>query len=148
MMTGKASDRRALRDLEAMDSFVGRHIGPSDADIAEMLDVVGLTSLDELTKKTVPPSILNPGGYDAPPLPEDRAMAKLADMAAKNRIARSMIGMGYADCITPPVILRNVLENPGWYTAYTPYQAEISQGRMEALMNYQQMVMDLSLIHI
>jgi len=125
-------------------TFERRHIGPGDEDVAEMLKAVGAKSLDELTARTVPAAILKPGGFDAPALSEAEALARLKKIAGRNVVARSMIGMGYSDCFTPPVILRNVLENPGWYTAYTPYQAEISQGRMEALMNYQQMVIDLT----
>jgi glycine dehydrogenase len=128
----------------AGDSFADRHIGPRPDDVDHMLETLGLKSLDDLAEKTVPPSILKPGGYDAPPMTEAQALAKLKQMAGKNVIAKSMIGMGYSGCFTPPVILRNVLENPGWYTAYTPYQAEISQGRMEALMNYQQTIIDLT----
>ena len=126
------------------DSFAGRHIGPRPDEIAEMLETLGLASLDDLVAKTVPPSILKPGGYAAAAMTEAQALDRLRAMADRNVIAKSMIGMGYSGCYTPPVILRNVLENPGWYTAYTPYQAEISQGRMEALMNYQQTVIDLT----
>ena len=126
------------------DSFADRHIGPRPGEIDDMLKTLGLATLDDLTVKTVPPSILKPGGYEAPPMSEAQALARLRAMADRNVIAKTMIGMGYSGCITPPVILRNVLENPGWYTAYTPYQAEISQGRMEALMNYQQTIIDLT----
>ena len=126
------------------DSFADRHIGPRPGDIDDMLKTLGLATLDDLTAKTVPPSILKPGGYAAAPMSEAQALARLRTMADRNVIAKTMIGMGYSNCITPPVILRNVLENPGWYTAYTPYQAEISQGRMEALMNYQQTIIDLT----
>ncbi|MCF3630037.1 aminomethyl-transferring glycine dehydrogenase [Thalassospiraceae bacterium LMO-SO8] len=126
------------------DRFADRHIGPRPGEIDDMLKTLGLATLDDLTAKTVPPSILKPGGYAAAPMSEAQALARLRAMADKNVIAKTMIGMGYSGCITPPVILRNVLENPGWYTAYTPYQAEISQGRMEALMNYQQTIIDLT----
>ncbi|PIW28299.1 MAG: glycine dehydrogenase (aminomethyl-transferring) [Rhodospirillales bacterium CG15_BIG_FIL_POST_REV_8_21_14_020_66_15] len=126
------------------DSFADRHIGPRPDEIEGMLKTLGLASLDDLVTKTVPPSILKPGGYEAEPMTEAQALARLRAMADRNVIAKSMIGMGYSGCFTPPVILRNVLENPGWYTAYTPYQAEISQGRMEALMNYQQTIVDLT----
>ncbi|MAO57090.1 MAG: glycine dehydrogenase (aminomethyl-transferring) [Rhodospirillaceae bacterium] len=133
-----------MAELNTGDSFAGRHNGPRPDEVKEMLEVLGLSSLDDLVKATVPPSILKPGGYEAPAMTEAQALARLREMADRNVIAKSMIGMGYSGCITPPVILRNVLENPGWYTAYTPYQAEISQGRMEALMNYQQTVIDLT----
>jgi glycine dehydrogenase len=125
--------------------FPGRHIGPSDDDIAKMLAVVSAASLDDLTRQAVPPSVLDEKGLDLPPaLEEGEAIALLQGIAAGNRVVRSLIGMGYAESITPPVIQRNVLENPSWYTAYTPYQAEISQGRLEALLNFQTMVSELT----
>ncbi len=128
-----------------MRPFVDRHIGPSESDIQEMLDTLGSGSLDALMDETVPGAIrlAQPLSLDTP-LTEQELLEALAALAAQNRVARSMIGMGYADCITPPVIQRNILENPGWYTQYTPYQAEISQGRLEALMNFQTMVADLT----
>ena len=114
-----------------------------------MLDTLGLTSLDELVQKTIPAEILD----DAPlnigaAVDELNTIKTLRAIAGKNTVTRSYIGQGYTGTITPPVIQRNVLENPGWYTQYTPYQAEISQGRLEALVNFQTMVCDLSLIHI
>ncbi|TRZ56962.1 MAG: glycine dehydrogenase (aminomethyl-transferring), partial [Rhodocyclaceae bacterium] len=134
-----------LTALEQADGFVARHIGPDETEISAMLAVLGLASLDQLIDQTIPAAIRLPA---APPLPEAQAehdaVARLKNIAAKNRINKSMIGMGYADTLTPKVIVRNVLENPGWYTAYTPYQAEIAQGRLEALLNYQQMVIDLT----
>ena len=134
-----------LRSLEQNDAFLHRHIGPSEAQIAEMLAVVGADSLDHLTAQTVPAAILNPAPLALPePQSEHVVLERLAGIAAKNRVLRSLIGCGYHDTITPGVILRNVLENPGWYTAYTPYQAEISQGRLEGLLNFQQMVIDLT----
>ena len=134
-----------LRILEQRDAFLHRHIGPSEAEIAEMLAVVGADSLDHLTAQTVPAAILNPAPLALPgPQPEHAALERLARIAAKNRVLRSLIGCGYHDTITPAVILRNVLENPGWYTAYTPYQPEISQGRLEGLLNFQQMIIDLT----
>jgi len=134
-----------LATLEQRDAFIGRHIGPSDADIAAMLQTLGADSLDTLIAQTVPPAIR----LKAPlPLegakPEHEALAQLKAIADKNVIKSSLIGMGYYGTHVPNVILRNVLENPGWYTAYTPYQAEIAQGRLEALLNYQQMVIDLT----
>jgi len=134
-----------LTDLEDHAAFARRHIGPDDAQIGRMLAMLGVDSLDELIKRTLPPSIQ----LDAPlALPEAQSetavLRKLREIAKLNTLKHSMIGMGYHDTITPAVILRNVLENPGWYTAYTPYQAEISQGRLEAMLNYQQMICDLT----
>ena len=137
--------RETLDQLEARDDFIRRHIGPSDADVTTMLKTVGVASIDELIDNTVPAAI-----RDDTPLAignektERGTISYLRKMAARNQVFASMIGMGYYGTKTPSVILRNVLEHPGWYTAYTPYQAEISQGRMEALMNYQQMVVDLT----
>ncbi len=136
--------RPGLRSLAPEGDFIGRHIGLSEADETEMLTSLGLDSLDELTEKTVPSAIRDDAIGKTRPLTEESAIARLRAMARRNVKARSFIGMGYHGTVTPPVILRNVLENPGWYTAYTPYQAEISQGRMEALLNYQQMVIDLT----
>jgi glycine dehydrogenase len=125
--------------------FVRRHVGPSETDVAEMLGTLGLASLDALVAQTVPAGIRLGRALDLPePLSEEQALAELRRKAAPNRVFRSFIGMGYHDCHTPAVILRNVLENPGWYTQYTPYQAEISQGRLEALVNFQTMVADLT----
>ncbi len=132
-------------DLSPTDLFVRRHIGPSDDDIARMLHVLGVASLDELAAQTVPASIRLAGTLDlAPGKTEHELLQEAWALASKNRVVKSFIGMGYSDCITPPVILRNILENPGWYTAYTPYQAEISQGRLEALLNFQTMIIDLT----
>jgi glycine cleavage system P protein (glycine dehydrogenase) len=134
-----------LKDLEQNDEFIHRHIGPSAADIEAMLEALGFDSLDALTDEAVPRVIR----AKAPlALPESRSernvIGELRRLAGQNVPMRSFIGMGYYDCITPPVILRNVLENPGWYTAYTPYQPEISQGRLEALLNFQTMVAELT----
>ena len=127
------------------DSFCPRHIGPDQVDLGEMLKVVGAGSLDELIGQTVPPSIRSRAPLDLPaPLTEYQLLAEARRLAGRNRVFRSYIGVGYHDCVVPPVIQRNVLENPGWYTAYTPYQAEISQGRLEALLNFQTMIMDLT----
>jgi len=126
------------------DVFAPRHIGPDDADIAAMLGALGLSSLDELVDRAVPPSIRMQGELDLPPaLSEMEALEALRVIAKKNIVNRSYIGMGYYGTITPGVIQRNVLENPGWYTQYTPYQAEIAQGRLEALLNFQTMLSDL-----
>jgi glycine dehydrogenase len=132
-------------DLRHPDSFALRHIGPDEAELAEMLRAVRAASLDALVSETVPEPIRQRAPLDLPPAgTEQEVLAELRALAGRNRVARSYIGMGYSDCITPPVIQRNILENPGWYTAYTPYQAEISQGRLEALLNFQTMVMDLT----
>ena len=137
--------RRSLEELEARDDFITRHIGPSEADIEAMLATVGVRSLDALIRKAVPASIRSRRKPRlGRPRTERDVLAELGRLAARNKLNSSLIGMGYADTVTPPVILRNVLENPGWYTAYTPYQPEISQGRLEALLNFQTMVADLS----
>jgi glycine dehydrogenase len=130
-------------------SFIPRHIGPSDADVRAMLDLLGYDSLDSLIDATVPAGIRfkKPLAIHAP-MTEYEALANLRSIARKNQISRSYLGLGYYDTVTPPVIQRNVLENPGWYTAYTPYQAEIAQGRLEALLNFQTMVMDLTGLEI
>ena len=135
--------RRPLSDLEQTADFQRRHIGPGEAEIAAMLDTLDLSSLDDLIERTVPASIRDEGPALAGGRTEAQALADVRALALRNTVFKSMIGMGYHDCYTPPVILRNVLENPGWYTAYTPYQPEISQGRFEALLNFQQMVIDL-----
>ena len=135
----------SLTALEQADAFVGRHIGPREDDLAAMLDTVGYESLDALMDAAVPEAIRAAIPEDFPESRTERdVLAALAELAGRNRVARSMIGLGYHDTITPPVIQRNILENPGWYTAYTPYQPEISQGRLEALLNFQTMVMDLT----
>ena len=134
-----------LAQLEQRDDFVGRHVGPDAAETRAMLDVLGLESLDQLIDKVIPASILSAAPLA---LPEGRSepetLALLRAIAGKNRVLRSFIGTGYHGTFTPAVILRNVLENPAWYTAYTPYQPEISQGRLEALLNFQTMVTDLT----
>ncbi|TAJ22249.1 MAG: glycine dehydrogenase (aminomethyl-transferring) [Nitrospirae bacterium] len=142
MMTPKMTPKEILAPS---DPFVHRHLGPTDADIREMLATLGLPSLDALAEATVPEDIRlrKPLALGAP-LGEHEALAALRALHDRNQVFRSFIGMGYHDCLTPPVIQRNVLENPGWYTAYTPYQAEIAQGRLEALMNFQTMVADLT----
>ncbi|MFA7270481.1 MAG: aminomethyl-transferring glycine dehydrogenase [Sterolibacterium sp.] len=134
-----------LSTLEHADEFVARHIGPDAAEIAQMLAAIGADSLGQLIDQTVPAAIRLAAPLSLPPAqPEHVALERLKNIAARNRINKSLIGMGYADTLTPKVILRNLMENPGWYTAYTPYQAEIAQGRLEALLNYQQMVIDLT----
>ena len=135
----------SLRELEHASAFVDRHIGPNDAEIAQMLRVVGHDSLDALTDAIVPAAIKSPAPLALPEsLTEVQALARIRAIASRNKVLRSFIGQGYYGTHTPNVILRNILENPAWYTAYTPYQAEISQGRMEALINFQQMVADLT----
>ena len=135
----------SLRELEHHDAFLGRHIGPNDAEIADMLRVVGHDSLDALTDAIVPANIKSPAPLALPaPVSEVEALAKIRAIADKNQVFRSFIGQGYYGTHTPNVILRNLFENPAWYTAYTPYQAEISQGRMEALINFQTMCADLT----
>ena len=138
-----------LTDLTALEDkgeFARRHIGPSEAEIAAMLETVGAESLEALAARTVPAAIRSTTALPLPPpATEAEVIAELRGLAAKNRAdIKSLIGMGYHGTLTPPVILRNVLENPGWYTAYTPYQAELAQGRLEALLNFQTLVTDLA----
>ena len=127
------------------ESFSDRHIGPRQSDLNAMLNTIGVKSLDELINHVVPSNIRLPK-----PLSVDSAISEveflsmLREKAAKNKLYKNYIGMGYYNTHTPGVILRNIMENPGWYTQYTPYQAEISQGRLEALLNYQTMVIDLT----
>ena len=135
--------------LQRTDSFVPRHLGPDPEDQQEMLQVVGVDSLDQLIDETIPAPIRFNRSLDLPgPRPESDVLDEMAELAGRNQLFRSFIGMGYYDTITPPVILRNILENPGWYTQYTPYQAEIAQGRLEALLNFQTMVTDLTALDI
>ena len=126
--------------------FMSRHIGPSPAEQEHMLRTLGYASLDELTSAALPPGL---GGDSSlaglpPAVSEPEALARLRALADQNQVLTSMIGLGYYGTVTPAVIRRNILENPGWYTAYTPYQPEISQGRLEALLNFQTMVEDLT----
>src|SRR6201981_2795560 len=128
-----------------VDSFARRHIGPSEDDVRAMVDELGFNSLDALINAVVPKSIRLDRQLNLPEAKsETEALAELRAIANKNKIARSFIGAGYSDCITPPVIQRNVLENPGWYTAYTPYQAELARGRVEALLNFATMIADFA----
>jgi glycine dehydrogenase len=127
------------------DEFPARHIGPSGDEVREMLAAVGCASLEELVARVVPASIRQQPPLDLPePRAETDVLEELARLAARNKVNKGFIGQGYYGTITPPVVLRNVLENPAWYTAYTPYQPEISQGRLEALLNFQTMVCDLT----
>src|SRR5438876_7419429 len=135
--------------IPAAESFVPRHVGPNDGDVAGMLKTLGFPTLDELIDATIPRKIRLRAGLSLPKgLTETEVLTYFRALATKNLVFRSFIGMGYSDCVTPPVIQRNILENPGWYTAYTPYQAEIAQGRLEALLNFQTMVIDLTALEI
>src|SRR5467141_2869105 len=132
-----------------LDSFAHRHIGPNKEEIDAMLRELGFENLDALIDAAIPKNIRLDRQLNLPEAkPENEALAELRAIAQKNKVARSFIGAGYSDCITPPVIQRNILENPGWYTAYTPYQAEIAQGRLEALLNFQTMICDLTAMEI
>ncbi|HTV84440.1 MAG TPA: aminomethyl-transferring glycine dehydrogenase [Dyella sp.] len=135
----------SLRELEHHHAFIERHIGPNDAEIAQMLHVIGHASLEAMTDAIVPGQIKSTQPLALPAsITEEEALAKIRLIARKNKVFKNFIGQGYYGTLTPNVILRNILENPAWYTAYTPYQAEISQGRMEALINFQTMVADLT----
>lgn len=135
----------SLKELEQKDRFIHRHIGPSNEEISEMLKTLNVSSLDKLIEKVVPDSIRMQAHLDLPSsITEIDALEKIKMIAERNNISKSMIGMGYHDTYMPAVIQRNVFENPGWYTAYTPYQPEVSQGRLEALLNFQQMIIDLT----
>ncbi|GIT94202.1 glycine dehydrogenase (decarboxylating) [Jannaschia pagri] len=133
-----------LTDYDTYDFANRRHIGPSPSEMDDMLRVVGAPSLDALIDETVPQSIRQAQPLDWPQMTEHAILARMRDLEAKNRVTISMIGQGYSDTVTPPAIQRNILENPAWYTAYTPYQPEIAQGRLEALLNFQTMVSDLT----
>ena len=141
--------RRAFEDLEQRADFVRRHIGPDASEEAAMLAAIGLESISALIDEVIPPAIRS-----AEPLgiglarTESETLQHLQRLASRNQPFRSLIGMGYYDCHTPAVIQRNILENPAWYTAYTPYQPEISQGRLEALLNFQTMIADLTGLEI
>jgi len=137
--------KHRLSALERSDDFVRRHLGPGTVQIAEMLATLGLGSLDEMIQRAVPADIVSKKPLKLPPARSERdTLSALRAMADLNQVRVSMIGMGYYGTILPTVILRNVIENPGWYTAYTPYQAEVSQGRLEALLNFQQVIIDLT----
>jgi glycine dehydrogenase len=140
--------RTSLTQLEARDAFIARHIGPDAAEQQQMLDTLGYDSRAALIDAIVPPGIRNksalPLGQFSEPMPEQEALAKLKGIAGQNKVLKSLIGQGYYNAHTPGVVLRNIFENPAWYTAYTPYQPEISQGRLEAILNFQQAVTDLT----
>ncbi len=130
-------------------NFAQRHIGPSEPEQQEMLAAVGYAALDDLTGAALPAGIAADSELSLPgPLTEEQALAELRRLASMNQVLTSMIGLGYYGTITPAVIRRNLLENPAWYTAYTPYQPEISQGRLEALLNFQTMVADLTALPV
>jgi glycine dehydrogenase len=138
-----------LADLVEPEAFTRRHVGPDADDVATMLDAIGVASAGELLAQTMPSSIVAAAPLDLPAgVPEPVALERLRAIAAKNRRVTSLIGMGYVGTVTPPVIARNVLENPAWYTAYTPYQPEISQGRLEALLNFQTVVTELTELEV
>jgi glycine dehydrogenase len=128
-----------------MTPFSRRHIGPSEAEKKAMLATIGIDSISTLIDRTIPAQIRLKGELNiADAMTEQEYLQHVSELAAKNQVFKSFIGLGYHETIVPSVILRNVLENPGWYTAYTPYQAEISQGRLEALLNFQTMILDLT----
>ena len=132
-----------------LNSFAHRHIGPNEAEVAQMLHDVGFENLDGLIEAAIPKNIRLNRQLNLPEArSESEALAELRAISKKNKVLRSFIGAGYSDCITPPVIQRNILENPGWYTAYTPYQAELAQGRLEALLNFQTMIVDLTKLDV
>ena len=132
-------------NLRSTDAFVNRHLGPNETETNQMLKAVGVKNLDELIAQTLPASILRPTPLNLPDAQSEFTyLNELGKKAAKNKLFKNYIGCGYYGTITPAVIRRNILENPGWYTQYTPYQAEIAQGRLEALLNFQTMVSDLT----
>src|SRR6266404_8031778 len=132
-----------------IDSFARRHIGPSEEEVRAMLRELDFENLDGLIAAAVPKNIRLNRPLNLPQASSEREpLAELCAISKNNKLARSFIGAGYYDCITPPAIQRNILESPGWYTAYTPYQAEIAQGRLEALLNFQQMIINLTALDI
>src|SRR5688572_17389937 len=134
-----------MHPLDASDWFVRRHIGPSHEERGEMLRTIGAPSIDALVDEVIPSSIRLPSPPNLPPPEsEHQYLDRLTGVARQNRVFRSYIGLGYHDTITPSIIRRMVFENPGWYTPYTPYQAEIAQGRLESLLNFQTMAADLT----
>src|SRR6516165_6163238 len=140
-MTSRSTLLKAL----AQNAFAARHIGPSSADIGSMLETIGAASMDELIEQTLRETIRQSARLDlGPALSEAEALEKVRSVACSNEVMTSLIGQGYYGTILPAVIRRNILENPAWYTAYTPYQSEISQGRLEALFNFQTMICDLT----
>ena len=146
----------ASHGFDPLDTFARRHLGPDAAEIAAMLETLGVASVEALMAEAIPASIRMNGALELEKAPGDlgaprgehEMLASLKALAERNEVFRSYIGMGYHGTITPPVVLRNVLENPGWYTQYTPYQAEIAQGRLEALLNFQTMICELTGLHV
>ena len=139
------TSRSNLNQLEMRGNFIYRHIGPNPQQTQEMLEELGLNELEDIIEQAIPANILNHDPLKLTETISERAVIKhIRDMRGRNKVFTSMIGMGYYDTVMPAVIKRNVLENPGWYTAYTPYQAEVSQGRLEALLSYQQVIIDLT----
>jgi glycine dehydrogenase len=140
-----AAARESLDQLEAHGAFIGRHIGPSEPEQAAMLTALGYPTRTAMIDNVIPPAIRRAAAMDLKPsCSEAEALAELRAIAAKNKVLKSCIGQGYYGTHTPGVVLRNIFENPAWYTAYTPYQPEIAQGRLEALINFQTMVADLT----
>jgi glycine dehydrogenase len=137
-----------LNEITSKEDFSQRHIGPNNAQTKQMLNTLNLDSLEELTKKTIPAGIIAKSPYSLAAKSEQELLRELKNTVSKNKVYHSMIGMGFYETFTPPVILRNIFENPSWYTAYTPYQAEISQGRLEALLNFQTMIKDITAMEI
>ena len=138
-----------MNDPSAAGGFERRHIGPSPQDVSAMLETIGVSSLDALIDQTIPDDIRQHAPLDlGAALSETEALEQARQLAARNLVLTSLIGQGYYGTILPPVIQRNILENPAWYTAYTPYQPEISQGRLEALLNFQTMIADLTALDI
>src|SRR2546430_11232603 len=145
----KSASGNFVATPKTVATFADRHIGPNADEVAQMLRELGFENLDALLDATVPKNIWLNRPLELPKTKsENEALAELRALASKNKVARNFIGAGYSDTITPPVIQRNILENPGWYTAYTPYQAEVAQGRLEALVNFQTMVTDLTALDI
>src|SRR5436190_17316950 len=141
--------RAAGESLSPPHQFSSRHIGVSPEHAGKMLELIGYSKLDALIDKAVPAQIRMAKPLQLPSArSEYEVLAALKEIAVENQVFRSFIGMGYYDCITPSVIQRNLLENPGWYTPYTPYQAEVAQGRLEALLNFQTMVIDLTVLEV
>ncbi|MGZ5622345.1 MAG: glycine dehydrogenase (aminomethyl-transferring), partial [Methylobacter sp.] len=139
------SSRPGLAQLEMRGNFINRHIGPNPQQIRDMLAELGVNELEDIIDLAIPANILNHEPLKLTETISERAVIKhLRKMRERNKVFISMIGMGYYDTVMPAVIKRNVLENPAWYTAYTPYQAEVSQGRLEALLNFQQVIIDLT----
>ena len=135
--------------LSQTDRFLFRHLGPRPDDIKDMLEELGFSSLDALADAAVPETIRFRSALQLPAArTEGQALRDLEQYASENKIFRSLLGLGYSDTVTPAVLLRNLIENPGWYTQYTPYQPEISQGRLECLLNFQTMIKDLTALDI